>query len=283
MSTRQSSTRAPARRESRSAALPPPRRRFGQNFLVDASAIERIVAALAPAPEETVVEIGPGRGALTEALLRRVPRVTAIEIDRDLAAMLRARHDPARLALVEADALGVDLGAIAPRCVVVGNLPYNVSKPMAMKLVAERAAVARAVLMFQREVALRLVARPGTSAYGPLTVLAGEAYAIETLFDLRPGAFRPRPEVLSSVTRWTPREGQGLPADLEGPLRAVLRLGFARRRQTLLRNLREGLPGGEAAARALLEEASIDGALRAEALSPEAFVRLARVWPAGAA
>lgn len=282
MSTRQSSTRAPARRESRGTALPQPRRRFGQNFLVDASAIERIVAALAPAPEETVVEIGPGRGALTEALLRRVPRVTAIEIDRDLAAMLRARHEPARLALVEGDALGVDLGAIAPRCVVVGNLPYNVSKPMAMKLVAERAAVARAVLMFQREVAERLVARPGTPEYGPLTVLAGEAFAIAPLFDLRPGAFRPRPEVVSTVTRWTPREGAGLSRDLEGRLRTALRVAFARRRQTLLRNLREGLPGGEAAARALLDRADLDGSLRAEVLPPEAFVRLAGLWPAEA-
>src|SRR5262245_31299105 len=160
---------------------PRPRRRFGQNFLVDARAVRRIVDALAPRPDETVVEIGPGRGALTEELLARVPRLTAIELDRDLAALLSARFGPERLVLLSRDVLDVGLAELSPPLAVVGNLPYNVSKPVAMKLVGERAAIDRAVLMFQREVAERLLATPGTPAYGPLTVLSGLAFRIERM------------------------------------------------------------------------------------------------------
>ena len=259
--------------------LPRPRRRFGQNFLVDARAVRRIVEGLAPRTDETVVEIGPGRGALTEALLARVPRVTAIELDRDLAALLVARFGPERLHLLERDVLDVELAGLGPPLAIVGNLPYNVSKPVAMKIVGERAAIDRAVLMFQREVADRLLAVPGTPAYGPLTVLAGLAFRIERLFDLPPGAFHPRPAVVSTVTRWTRHDAERLPAAIEPSLRAVLRAGFARRRQTLLRNLRSSLPGGETEALALLRGAAVDGALRAEALPPEAFLAIAALWP----
>jgi 16S rRNA (adenine1518-N6/adenine1519-N6)-dimethyltransferase len=246
---------------------------------VDARAVHRIVDGLAPRPDETVVEIGPGRGALTEELLARVPRVTAIELDRDLAALLSARFGPERLVLLSRDVLDVELAGLSPPLAVVGNLPYNVSKPVAMKLVGERSAIDRAVLMFQREVAERLLARPGTAAYGPLTVLAGLAFRIERLFDLPPGAFRPKPEVVSTVTRWTRQDASCLPAAIEPSLRAVLRAAFGRRRQTLLRNLRSSLPGGEAEALALLRSAGVDGSLRAEALPPEAFVALASFSP----
>ena len=241
--------------------------------------MRRIVDGLAPRPDETVVEIGPGRGALTEELLARVPRATAIELDRDLAALLSARFGPERLLLIARDVLDVELAGLSPPLAVVGNLPYNVSKPVAMKLVAERSAIDRAVLMFQREVAERLLASPGTPEYGPLTVLAGLAFRIERMFDLPPGAFRPRPAVVSTVTRWTPHDPSRLPAAIEPPLRAVLRAAFARRRQTLLRNLRSTLPGGEPEALALLRSAGVDGSLRAEALPPEAFVALGSLWP----
>jgi 16S rRNA (adenine1518-N6/adenine1519-N6)-dimethyltransferase len=133
--------------------------------------------------------------------------------------------------------------------------------------------------MFQREVADRLTAVPGTGAYGPLTVLAGRAYRIERLFDLPPGAFRPRPKVVSTVTRWTPLAAEGLPPSLVPPLREVLRVAFARRRQTLRKNLRAALQGGDEAAARLLANAGLDGALRAEAIPPEGFVRLASAWP----
>jgi len=134
------------------------------------------------------------------------------------------------------------------------------------------------VLMFQREVADRLTARPGTRAYGPLTVLAGRAFAIERLFDLAPGCFRPAPKVVSTVTRWTRRPDEALADALEAPLRAVLSAAFAHRRQTIQKNLRERLAGDDEAARALLRAAGIDGSLRAEMVPPEGFVALARGW-----
>ena len=263
------------------SALPRARRRFGQNFLTDANAIRRIGAALAPLASDNVLEIGPGRGALTDVLLNVAPRISAIEIDRDLCAHLRSRYPEDRLTLIEKDVLEValcDLAQPGP-LVIAGNLPYNISKPVAMKLVVERRAVSRAVLMFQREVAQRLTAEPGTGAYGPLTVLAGRAYRIERLFDLSPGAFQPSPKVVSTVTRWTPREEDALPESLVAPLMAVLRAAFARRRQTLQKNLRIALHGDEAATLSLLAQAGIDGLLRAEAIPPEGFVTLARSWP----
>jgi 16S rRNA (adenine1518-N6/adenine1519-N6)-dimethyltransferase len=257
------------------------RRRFGQNFLTDPAAIRRIVAALAPLPSETVLEIGPGHGSLTEALLEAVPAIVAVEIDRDLAALLRARYSEDRLRLIENDVLEVAFDDLAPSTplVIAGNLAYNISKPVAMKLVVERRAVHRAVLMFQREVADRLTASPGDRAYGPLTVLAGQAYRIERLFDLRPGAFRPRPNVISTVTRWTRREDDALPPDLFAPLMAALRAAFAHRRQTLQKNLRSALVGGDDAAARILAQARVDGALRAEAIPPPGFVAIARAWP----
>ena len=262
--------------------MPRARKRFGQNFLTDAAAIRRIVAALDPAASENILEIGPGRGALTEALLEAVPAISAIEIDRDLAALLRSRYAEDRLRLIERDVLDVAFDALAQKAplVIAGNLPYNISKPVAMKLVLERRAVLRAVLMFQREVADRLTALPGNSAYGPLTVLAGRAYRIERLFDLAPGAFRPRPKVVSTVTRWTPREAGALPESLVAPLKTVLGAAFAHRRQTLRKNLRAALRGGDAAAVTLLAAAGLDGALRAEAIPPQGFVALALAWPA---
>jgi 16S rRNA (adenine1518-N6/adenine1519-N6)-dimethyltransferase len=281
MRRKQSSTRDEDVFSDGPSALPRARRRFGQNFLTDANAIRRIGAALAPLPFDNVLEIGPGRGALTDVLLNSVPRISAIEVDRDLCALLRSRYPEDRLSLIEKDVLEVAFGALAQAgpLVIAGNLPYNISKPVAMKLVVERRAVARAVLMFQREVAQRLTATPGTGAYGPLTVLAGRAYRIERLFDLSPGAFQPSPKVVSTVTRWTPREEDALPESLVAPLKAVLRAAFARRRQTLQKNLRIALQGGEAAAISLLAQAGLDGALRAEAIPPEGFVALARGWP----
>jgi 16S rRNA (adenine1518-N6/adenine1519-N6)-dimethyltransferase len=277
---KQSSTRGEDVVGDGPSALPRARRRFGQNFLTDPSAIRRVAAALSASASENVLEIGPGRGALTDVLLGVSPRITAIEIDRDLCGLLRAHYPEDRLRLIEKDVLDVDFLDLAQQrpLVIAGNLPYNISKPVAMKLVHERRAVSRAVLMFQREVALRLTATPGTGAYGPLTVLAGRAYRIERLFDLAPGAFQPSPKVVSTVTRWTPRPADDLPESLVAPLRSVLRAAFSRRRQTLQKNLRVALRGGEAEARSLLAEARLDGALRAEAIPPEGFVALAGLW-----
>jgi len=263
------------------------RRELGQNFLVDRGAVRRILDALDPGPDECVVEVGPGRGALTASLIERVGRIVAIELDPHLAIELRERFSRRALCLLERDILRVDLESIAGEAgmapgsslVVVGNLPYNISKPIAMKLVRQRASVDRAVLMFQKEVADRLTATPGTKAYGPLTILTGLTYRITRLFDLRPSAFRPRPKVDSSVTRWAPRETPVLGEELEATLRRCLAASFRHRRQTFRNNLRAAL-GSAAAADALLESAALDGSLRPEAVPPDGFLRLAERWPA---
>jgi 16S rRNA (adenine1518-N6/adenine1519-N6)-dimethyltransferase len=253
-----------------------PRKRFGQHFLAHPGAVRRIVEALGPVEGPPLLEIGPGRGALTGPLLDAFGTLTAIEIDRDLAAALRARFPAGRLSLLEGDVLDVPLAEISGRPLrVVGNLPYNISKPVAAKLVRERSAVAGAVLMFQREVASRLTALPGCRAYGPLTILVGEAFRVERLFDLSPAAFRPPPEVHSTVTRWSPR-AEAFTSVSESALAAVLRAGFAQRRRTLLNNLQR--PLGKDLAQALLEEAGVAGTVRAETVSPEGWRRLGALW-----
>ena len=261
------------------------RRRLGQNFLVDRAAIARIVEALDPGPRDAVVEIGPGHGALTGPLIERAGRVVAVELDARLAAALRQRFGEEVLLLRTGDVLEHDLPALAAeagrgtsaRVLVVGNLPYSISKPVAMRLVAARHAVSRAVLMFQREVAERLTAEPCTASYGPLSVLCQLAYRIERCFDLPPSAFRPSPAVRSTVTRWSPREESTLAPALEPRLRASLRACFARRRQTLRNNLRAALGADTAAA--LLRQSGLAPTRRAEQLEAQEFVRLAELWP----
>jgi 16S rRNA (adenine1518-N6/adenine1519-N6)-dimethyltransferase len=261
-----------------------PSRRLGQNFLVDRRAAERIVEALSPLPGEKVLEIGPGRGALTAGLIEKTGRIAAVEVDETLANELAERFDPGKLVLLREDILAVDFEELRSvsdwpaegGLVVAGNLPYAISKPLAMKLIEQRSAVERAVLMFQREVADRLTARPGSKSYGPLGVLAGLTYSITRLFDLPFSAFRPRPRVVSSVTMWRPQRPSVLEKGLERRLRSCLAASFARRRGTLYNNLRKAL--GKAAADELLKSAGIEGSVRAEALSPEVFMQLARAW-----
>jgi 16S rRNA (adenine1518-N6/adenine1519-N6)-dimethyltransferase len=263
------------------------RRRFGQHFLTSRDAAERIAEALSPVPGEAVLEIGPGAGAITAPLLERAGRIAAVEIDRDLAADLGARFPAPDLLILERDVLEVSFREVllalgraeGERLAIAGNLPYNISKPVAMKLVRERESIDRAVLTFQREVAERLLASPGSRHYGPLTVLAGLAFEITRLFDLPPSAFRPRPKVVSTVTRFAPRRDIDLGPELEGRLRVCLAASFASRRKTMLANLRAALPGGAEAALALLALARLDSGARAETIPPEGFVNLARLWP----
>jgi 16S rRNA (adenine1518-N6/adenine1519-N6)-dimethyltransferase len=259
--------------------------RLGQNFLVDRNAASRIVDATAIERGEAVVEIGPGRGALTEGLISRAGRIAAVELDESLVRALEARYPPSRLLLVHGDILDVAVNELPARLgrpgaplVVVGNLPYQISKPLALRLVGARSVVDRAVLMFQKEVAQRLTARPGTREYGPLGIVTSVAYTVRRLFDLGPAAFRPRPKVASTVTLWHRADGSSLDAGLEARLRLCLGACFARRRQTLRNNLRAAL-GSPQRVEALLEAADLDGSLRAEVLEPERFLQLARLWP----
>ena len=264
----------------------PPRRRWGQNFLVDRNAIVRIVEAAGTLAGSIPLEIGPGRGALTEQLLDRVERLVVVEIDPRLATALRERFPSERLVVIESDVLTLDWQRVAESCgapasrkiAVIGNLPYNISKPFLMRMVEYRQLIDRAVLMLQREVVDRVVAEPGNRDYGAMGVLVRAAYDVERLFDLGPGAFRPRPKVVSSVTRWEPRPREDLPEALELALRACLKASFAHRRRTLFNNLRAALAGDEDSAAALLSRADLDGSLRPEAIPPEGYRRLADAW-----
>jgi 16S rRNA (adenine1518-N6/adenine1519-N6)-dimethyltransferase len=262
------------------------RARLGQHFLVDRGAAERIVDALGPGAGDALLEIGPGRGALTGVLVARAGRVLAVELDPRLAEDLRRRFSDDELVIVREDILRFELARAAPwlglapgtPLLVAGNLPYGISKPVARKLVAERSSVSRAVLMFQREVAERLTASPGQRAYAPLTVLVSLSYHVLRLFELPPAAFRPRPSVRSTVTLWRARAPTLLDPPLESRLVRCLAASFRRRRQTLHNNLRAQLGSAAASAR-ILESAGLDGALRAESVPPAGFLALARVWP----
>jgi 16S rRNA (adenine1518-N6/adenine1519-N6)-dimethyltransferase len=268
----------------------PQKPKLGQNFLVDAQAVERIVAGLGDLAGRTVVEIGPGRGALTGALAARAGRVVAIELDRELAAGLRRRFDPQRVTpervtpggvtIVEQDVLQFDFAAAAAeageRLRVVGNLPYYITSPILLKLAAHHAALDVAVLMVQREVAERVTAAPGSRDYGLLSVTAQMCGPAETLFTRPPSAFSPPPQVHSTVFRWrfVPRFAE-LGVDEVGFLR-FLRQAFAQKRKTLANNLRAA-GVAPAVAAAALASAGIARQARAEALPVEA---LAALWRA---
>jgi 16S rRNA (adenine1518-N6/adenine1519-N6)-dimethyltransferase len=212
-----------------------PRKRFGQHFLTDTGVLDAIVGAIDPKSGQALVEIGPGLGALTQPLLARCERLTVIELDRDLAA--RLRRNPA-LEVIEADVLKVDLAALAAaraaRLRIVGNLPYNISSPILFSLLefSVRTQGARdAVLMLQKEVADRLVAKVGTGDYGVLTVLTGVNADVTRILSLPPGAFRPAPKVHSAVVRLTFRPPRVAIADHEHFVRMV-RTMFTQRRKT---------------------------------------------------
>ncbi len=211
------------------------RKRFGQHFLADASVVHAIVDAIDPREGDLLVEIGPGLAALTRALLERIAHLHAVEIDRDLAARLRSRYAPQRLTLHEADALRFDFAAIAAaagqRLRIVGNLPYNVSSPLLVRLLQFRAQVRDQHFMLQREVVERIVARPASRDFGRLSVLLQAFYEVEHLFDVAPQAFDPPPKVDSSVVRMRVRADR-IARD-PAPLQQVLAAAFAQRRKMI--------------------------------------------------
>ena len=220
-----------------------PKRRFGQNFLIDGSVVSRIIDAFDPKPDQTVIEIGPGRGALTAELVKKAGRVVAIEFDRDLAAQLRDLFAAApNLTLVEADALTIDFcEAIKPAQTarVIANLPYNVGTAILQRLIEQRSCISDMTLMLQREVVERIIAQPGSSERGYLSVFV-EAYCdVEKLFDVSPQAFRPVPKVWSTVVHVRPRPKIAAAVKDEKLLWQIVSAGFAHPRKTILNNLRE--------------------------------------------
>lgn len=262
------------------------RKRFGQHFL-EAAWVAKLVDSLDAQPGDTFLEIGPGRGALTEPVLARVRRVIAVEIDRDLAAELREQEGSPgsagpQLRVIEGDFLHVDLDEIlageALPVRVVGNLPYNVSSPILFRLLEAHDAGRRfsdATLMLQREVADRLVARPGTRDYGALSIQVALHADVQRVLTLPPGAFRPPPKVTSAVVRLRfhpPAEDVGDPAVFERMVRGV----FLQRRKTLANALKPVADSFGRTAPQLLESAGIDGRRRPETLALDEMARLSR-------
>ena len=267
-------------------AEPYPSKRLGQHFLRDQRIIQRIIDALAPKANETIVEIGPGTGALTSTLVERAGRVIAVEFDSKLAPLLSERFaNFPNFKLVMADALTTDFCAeILPArsARLVANLPYNISTAILQKLILQRECLEEMVLMLQREVVERVLAPAGTTDRGYISVLV-EAYCeTEKLFDVAPGAFRPPPKVWSSVMRlkFRPQIGTDLKdADL---LWATVSAGFAQKRKTILNNLRHASGhlqetlkrnGG---ASIVLCKANVDLQRRAETLTLEEWSRIVR-------
>lgn len=266
--------------------LVPAKKRFGQNFLADERIIERIVREVDPRSDETLIEIGPGHGALTSRLVERAGRLVAVEFDRDLIPLLEEKFGKlTNFYLIEGDALNVDLcRKIAPavRARVVANLPYYISTAILQRLIEQRACLTEMILMLQREVVERITAQPSSSERGFLSVLV-EAYCeAETLFDVPPTAFRPVPKVWSAVVRLSVRPQMAVSVMDEQLLWRIVSVGFAQRRKTIFNNLRnahadlraqiEKAGGPEHA----LESASIEKGRRAETLTLEEWGNLAR-------
>ena len=253
------------------------RPRLGQNFLANARTAGRIVDALGAEAGAWVVEVGPGKGALTRPLLARGAKVVAIEVDPVLAARLREELAGEAFRLVEGDALEVDAAAalagagVGPPVPLVANLPYESATPMVRAFARRRELFSRLVVMVQREVGERICGRPGEDGYGFLSVDVGLHAAARRLFDVPPGDFRPRPKVTSSVVEIVPKEADPAAAAAI----SVASAGFAGRRKTLTNALGAAW-GREAAARAVAE-AGLAPTARAEELAPEAFLVLARL------
>jgi 16S rRNA (adenine1518-N6/adenine1519-N6)-dimethyltransferase len=246
-----------------------PRRRFGQNFLVDPHYVARIVDAVDPKPGDHIVEIGPGLAAISGDLIARAQRITAIEIDRDLAANLRAAYAPEQLTLHVADALAFDFARLGERLRIVGNLPYNISSPLLFHVAKFADRLIDLHVMLQREVVARMTAEPATTDYGRLTVMLQATFAMTRLFVIPPGAFRPVPKVDSAFVRLVPL-GEAKPAIIDTALFArVVAAAFGQRRKTL-RNALASL-----CEETTLRAAEIDPAARGETLSVADYVRLA--------
>jgi 16S rRNA (adenine1518-N6/adenine1519-N6)-dimethyltransferase len=246
------------------------RKRFGQHFLHDPGVIGRIVAAIAPQPQDRMVEIGPGLGALTLPLLARLDQLHAVEIDRDAIRHLHEiTQDDPRLHIHSGDVLQFSFAHIyeGERLRLVGNLPYNISTPLLFHLIEQRERILDMHFMLQKEVVDRMAAAPGSEHYGRLTVMLAPWVKIQPLFDIGPGAFKPPPRVVSTVVRLTPHE-QPLQIGDRRHFATVVGAAFSQRRKTLRNSLKAFLDIEDIVA------AGIDPGLRAEVLSPAEFVAL---------
>ena len=255
-------------------SAPRARKRFGQHFLCDRDVIEFIIAQFDPRDPAPVIEIGPGRGALTAPLLARLDSLTVIELDRDLVDLLRERFRDTALRIISADALKYDfrLPASGSRLRLVGNLPYNISTPLLFHLLAQMECVASMLFMLQHEVVERMCAAPGEAAYGRLSVMLQSCCLAEQLMVIGPESFNPPPKVKSAIVRLTPDPSLRERLLDTSRFEQIVRLAFSKRRKTLRNALRElDIPS-------LFEESGINPELRAECLSVADYISLANVY-----
>ncbi len=261
--------------------LPPPNKRLGQNFLIDPNIVRKIVALAELGPSDHVLEIGPGRGILTKALCQAAGRVTAVEVDPRLHAYLETRQaELPNVELVCEDALAYPVESLPSGTVVVANLPYYISTPLLFRLLDQRGRFPRMVLMLQAEVADRLVAKPGGSDYGVLSVMAQYAADITRSFRVSAQCFRPRPEVASAVVLLRTKEQIRFSQQEEVAFRALVKAAFAHRRKTIVNSLRDEGHDQKHTAEALTQ-LGLSTTARAETLSLEHFVELSRLMSVG--
>lgn len=247
-----------------------PRKRFGQHFLNDPGVIENIVRAIDPQQGDTIVEIGPGQGAITGPLAGKAGRLHCIELDRDLAAALRHRFgNSGNVTIHEADALNFDFCALGDSLRVVGNLPYNISTPLLFHLIDSRDCIIDMFFMLQKEVVDRMTAAPGNKAYGRLGIMLGCHLGVEALFDVGPECFDPPPAVTSAVVRLAPLGNDRPVIDDEKLLRRLVATAFSQRRKTVRNALKTLLDETE------LRALDIDPRKRPESLPITDYVRLA--------
>jgi 16S rRNA (adenine1518-N6/adenine1519-N6)-dimethyltransferase len=247
-----------------------PRKRFGQNFLIDDGIVHAIVNAIHPQAPDTVVEIGPGLGALTRPLLERLPHLHAVELDRDIVARLQRTWPAERLSVHGGDALKFDFSALGHDLRIVGNLPYNISTPLLFHLMAFAEHIRDMTFMLQKEVVERMVAAPSTPDYGRLSIMLQRRFHLEWLLDVPPAAFNPPPKVDSAVVRLIPKTpAEIVPLD-EALFARVVAAAFSQRRKTLKNTLGSLLKSGDLAA------LGIDAGKRAENLAVADYEAITR-------
>lgn len=245
------------------------RKRFGQNFLVDSGIIGAIVSAISPQRGDTVVEIGPGLGAITEPLMARLDHLHVVEIDRDLIARLKKQHSRERMTIHEGDALAFDFAGIGRNLRLVGNLPYNISTPLLFHIADYAEIVHDMHFMLQKEVVERMVAEPGESDFSRISVMLQYRFHIEWLIDVPPESFDPPPKVQSAVVRLIPKDVAELNAKNMVKLSQVVLAAFSQRRK-MLRNTLKGVLSDAGFA-----ELGIDPTRRAEDIPVADYVRIA--------
>jgi len=239
-----------------------PRKRFGQNFLVDHRIINQIISTISPKNDDSIIEIGPGKGAITFPIIEYLDHLSVIEIDRDLVSMLKSKEQE-KLTIFQADALTFDFSQISNKLRVIGNLPYNISSPLLFHLLDYRKQIIDMTFMLQKEVVDRIVAPPGSKTYGRLSVMMQAFYEVELMFVVPKESFEPQPKIESAILYLKTRE-QPLVKNSK-PLEEIVKLAFSQRRKTLKNCLKLVLNQSQT---------EIDLSQRAEMLSTENFVTL---------